>query len=102
MTGKVKKRLGNILTKVGAAVGIFGVFAMAINLKITITPGMQEVLFYKGLLAAAPMMLIAGAWFGREGRIDEAESKKRAELESSSQIPLSDEPIRSSDRRSIS
>lgn len=100
MTGKVKQRLGDTLTKVGAAVGFFGVVAMAIKLKITITPEMRDVLFYKGLFAAAAVMLLAGAWYGREGRIEEA--KKRAELEAPSEVPLSDEPVRSPDRGTIS
>lgn len=61
-------RVGNILTAVGAIVAVFGVIAMVTRLKITLTPEMQELLFYKGLFAAAAGLLIAGALIGRRGR----------------------------------
>lgn len=67
-SGKVKTSVGNTLTKVGAAIGFLGAVAMVVKLKITLTPQMQEVLFYKGLFAASATLLILGAWYGREGR----------------------------------
>lgn len=78
--GKIKTKVGNALTKVGAAVGIIGVVAMAIKLKIVLTPEIQQVLFYKGLFAAAAVLLIIGAWYGREGRREAREARKANEL----------------------
>jgi hypothetical protein len=103
MNGTVKKRLGDMLIRAGAVVGTLGAAAMAIKLKMTVTPGVQEVFFYKEMLAASAVMLVLGAWYGRQGRIEqEEEEKKLAELEAPSEMPLADEPVASRDRRSTS
>ena len=102
MNGTVKKRLGDTLIRVGAVVGTLGAAAMAIKLKMTLTPGMQEVFFYKGMFAASAVMLILGAWYGRQGRIEQEEERKRAELSALSEMPLADEPVAYRDRRTIS
>lgn len=102
MNGTVKKRLGDMLIRVGAVVGTLGAAAMAIKLKMTLTPGMQEVFFYKGMFAASAVMLILGAWYGRQGRIEQEEEKKLAELSAPSEMPLADEPVAYRDRRTIS
>jgi hypothetical protein len=100
--GKVKTRLGNTLTRVGAAVGVVGVIAMAIKLKIELSPQAQQVLFYKGLFAAAAVLLILGAWYGREGRQQarEAEAQKANELTpgSGGQLDFSSRPLADRER----
>ena len=95
MNGTVKKRLGDMLIRVGAVVGTLGAAAM-------LTPGMQEVFFYKGMFAASAVMLILGAWYGRQGRIEQEEEKKLAELGAPSEMELADEPVASRDRRTTS
>jgi hypothetical protein len=89
---RIGVRLGDILTALGAVVGVFGVIAMAIKLKIVLTPDMQQLLFYKILFAGAAGLLIVGAWMGRQSRAAERESlsQRRAlkELEGPSEIPL--------------
>ena len=45
MNGIVKKRLGDTLIRVGAVVGTLGAGEMAIKLRMTLTPGVQEVFF---------------------------------------------------------
>lgn len=102
MNGTIKKRLGDMLIRVGAIVGTLGAVAMGIKLKMTVTPGVQEVFFYKEMLAASAVMLILGAWYGRQGRIEQEEEKKLAELEAPSEVPLADEPVASRDRRPTS
>jgi energy-converting hydrogenase Eha subunit B len=92
--GKIKRRLGDNLVRAGAFVGVIGAIAMAVKLKIELTPGMQQVLFYKGTFAAAAVLLILGAWYGRQGRIEEAEAKKMEELNAPSDVPLSERPVR--------
>lgn len=98
--GKIKTRVGNVLTRVGAAVGVFGVVAMAIKLKIELTPQAQQVLFYKGLFAAAAVLLILGAWYGREGRRQVREAQKENELTpgSGSQPDFSSMPLADRER----
>ena len=98
--GKIKTRVGNTLTKVGAAVGFFGVVAMAIRLKIELTPQAQQVLFYKGLFAAAAVLLVLGAWYGREGRRQASEAEKANELTpgSGSQLDFSTTPLADRER----
>lgn len=102
MNGTVKKRLGDTLIRIGAIVGTLGAAAMAIKLKMTLTPGTQDVFVYKGMFAASAVMLILGAWYGRQGRIEQEEEKKLAELGAPSEMPLSDEPVANPDRRTIS
>lgn len=102
MNGTVKKRLGDTLIRIGAIVGTLGAAAMAIKLKMTLTPGTQDVFVYKGMFAASAVMLILGAWYGRQGRIEQEDEKKLAELGAPSDMPLSDEPVANPDRRTIS
>jgi hypothetical protein len=102
MNGTLKKRLGDTLIRIGAVVGALGAAAMAIKLKMTLTPGTQDVLLYKGMFAASAVMLILGAWYGRQGRVEQAEEKKAAELGAGLEMPLADEPVASSDRRTTS
>lgn len=98
----MKKRLGDTLIRIGAIVGTLGAAAMAIKLKMTLTPGTQDVFVYKGMFAASAVMLILGAWYGRQGRIEQEDEKKLAELGAPSDMPLSDEPVANPDRRTIS
>ena len=72
--GSVKRRIGKILTGVGATIGVLGVAAMAIRLKAVLGPGMQQILFYKGLFVGAAVLLVLGAIYGRQGRDEEAEA----------------------------
>lgn len=102
MNGTMKKRLGDTLIRIGAIVGTLGAAAMAIKLKMTLTPGTQDVFVYKGMFAASAVMLILGAWYGRQGRIEQEDEKKLAELGAPSDMPLSDEPVANPDRRTIS
>ena len=102
MNGTVKKRLGDMLIRVGAVIGTLGAAAMGIKLKMTLTPGVQEVFVYKEMLAASAVMLVLGAWYGRQGRIEQEEEKKLAELGAPSEMPLADEPVASRDRRTTS
>lgn len=53
------------MTTVGGILGMAGVAAWLIGFKITITPGMQELLFYKGLFAASFGLMAVGAIIGR-------------------------------------
>jgi hypothetical protein len=80
---------------------MLGAAAMAVKLKMTLTPGMQEVFFYKGMFAASAVLLILGAWYGRQGRIEQEEENTRAELGAPAEMPLADEPVASRDRRTI-
>ena len=81
-----KTRIANTLTWLGAVVGGFGALAMLIKLKITITPEMQNVLFYKGLFIGSAVLIALGAVWGRQGRkeIGELEDAKANELASGS------------------
>jgi hypothetical protein len=99
MNGSVKKRLGNTLIRIGAVIGALGAAAMAIKLKMTIEPGTQEVFFYKEMFAASAVMLILGAWYGRQGRVEQEEEKKLAELGAPSEMPLAEEPVADRDQR---
>ena len=60
-----KNPAGTIMTTVGGILGMAGVVAWLIGFKITITPGMQELLFYKGLFAASFGLMAVGAIIGR-------------------------------------
>ena len=64
----MRSRLGTILTTVGGALGMLGVIAMAVGLKLTLTPQLQEILFYKGLFAASAVLILLGAIYGRRYR----------------------------------
>lgn len=72
----MKKNLGRILTTMGAVIGVLGVGAMAIRLKIVLTPDMQQVLFYKGLFVASAVLLVLGAIYGRQARIEQREDEE--------------------------
>lgn len=73
MHGFLKRKIASILTMTGAGIGVFGAISMAIRLKIVLSPEQQQVLFYKGLFAGAAVLLVLGAIFGRQGRIEEEE-----------------------------
>lgn len=76
----MRSRLGTILTTVGGAVGMLGVIAMAIGLKATLTPAMQDILFYKGLFAGSAILILLGAIYGRRyGREDRLGSSDAAD-----------------------
>jgi len=92
MKGKIKRRIGDNLIRAGAVVGAFGAIAMAIRLKVELTPGVQQLFYYKGTFAAAAVLLILGAWYGRQGRIEEAEAKKLEELASPAGFPMAEKP----------
>ena len=72
--GSVKRRIGTILTRVGATIGMLGVAAMAIRLKALVGPGLQQMLVYKGFFVAAAILLVLGAIYGRQGRDEDAEA----------------------------
>jgi hypothetical protein len=103
---KLGARIGDTLTILGALVGVFGVVAMAIKLKIVLTPDMQQLLFYKGLFAAAAGLLVVGAWIGRRGRAaarEELEERQRLdELRGPSELPLASAQARAGDSHSES
>jgi len=96
--GNAKTRIASTLTWIGAAVGGFGALAMLIKLKITITPEMQNVLFYKGLFIGSAVLIVLGAVWGRQGRreIRETEQFKANELASGSESQLGVETDRDS------
>ncbi len=73
--GEVKRKAGSVLTRVGAAVGVLGAIAMLIRLKVVLGPGMEQVLFYKGLFASSAVLLLLGAIYGRQGRDEQKEAK---------------------------
>jgi hypothetical protein len=86
--GKSKRRIGKILTVVGAVLGGLGSLAFLIKLKLTLTPEMREVLFYKGLFAASLSLIALGAWYGREGRRGIMSAEQQKELTSGAEDQL--------------
>lgn len=77
----LRGRAGDVLTTAGAGLGVLGVIAMVIKLKMTITPGMQVVPFHRGLFAASAAFLLIGAWIGRR----EKAARREAELDAGRQ-----------------
>jgi hypothetical protein len=90
-------RTAKALTWAGGLTGMLGVAAMAVGFKITLTPEMQEVLFYKGLFAASAVLLILGAIIGRRGHRQKERERASRELPPPSEIPLSGDPALSRD-----
>lgn len=83
------------LTTVGGLLGMVGVVAMAVGFKITLTPAMQEILFYKGLFAASAVLLVLGAVLGRQAHRQKEEKRAAAgELRDGADFPLSDDAER--------
>ena len=66
MSGEKKKNpAGIVMTTVGGILGMVGVAAWLIGLKMTLTPGLQEVQVYQGLFAASFSLIALGAVIGR-------------------------------------
>ena len=79
-----KVRMGNTLTRVATFLGGLGALTMLIKLKMELSPSAKQVLFYPGLFAASAVLILLGAWYGREGRREIAEARKLDELASGS------------------
>ncbi len=95
MTDKMRFRTGDILTTVGAAIGVLGGIAMAVRLKLTITPELREVLFYKELFVASAVLLVLGAIIGRRQRAEkQAWEAREQELLSGGPPPIGDEQFK--------
>ena len=62
------KTVSNILVAMGAVVGVATVAIIALDYSPTLTPEMVNLLFYKGLGAAAVGLIIVGTIIGRIGR----------------------------------
>ena len=60
--------LGNGLVIAGGVVGAATVAAIATGTEIVLTPGMIQIVIYKGLAAAAVGLIIVGSLLGRRGR----------------------------------
>jgi hypothetical protein len=86
--GNAKVRMGNTLTRVATFLGGLGAVTMLLRLKLELTPSTRQVLFYPGLFAASAVLIILGAWYGRDGRREIAESRKLDELTSGSENQL--------------
>jgi hypothetical protein len=84
LDGNDKVRMGNTLTRVATFLGGLGALTMLIKLKVELTPSMKQVLFYPGLFAASAVLILLGAWYGREGRREIQEARKLDELASGS------------------
>ena len=69
------------MTTVGGILGMAGIVAWLIGFKITITPGMQELLFYKGLFAASFSLMAVGAIVGRRLNASRRADETRAREE---------------------
>lgn len=83
MTEDSKKNpAGKVMTTVGGVLGMAGVVAWLVGFKLTLTPGMQEVLFYKGLFAASFSLIALGAIIGR--RVNSAHRAEKDRLLSES------------------
>ena len=95
MSDKMRFRTGDILTTVGAAIGVLGGIAMAIKAKVTIDPAMREVLFYRELFVASAILLVLGAIIGRRQRTEKRQLEAReAELLSGGSPPVGDERVK--------
>lgn len=73
-----KNPAGIIMTTVGGILGMAGIVAWLIGFKITITPGMQELLFYKGLFAGSFGLMAVGAIIGRRLNANRRADETRA------------------------
>ena len=76
----MKASVGKILTAVGAGLGLLAAVAMGLKLKMTLTPGMHEVLVYRELFVASAVVLVVGAIIGRREIRRAAEFATRKEL----------------------
>jgi hypothetical protein len=91
-SGGIRFRTGDILTTVGAALGVLGGIALGIKARITIVPSMHEVLFYRELFVASAVLLVLGAIIGRRQRAEKKELEARVESQlSSGSSPPGDE-----------
>jgi hypothetical protein len=91
-TSWIRFRTGDILTTVGAALGVLGGIALGIEARVTMTPSMREVLFYKELFVASAVLLVLGAIIGRRQRAEKKELEARVESQlSRGSSPLGDE-----------
>lgn len=77
-----------VMTMAGGILGMAGVIAMAVGFKITLTPAMQELLFYKGLFAASAGLLIFGAILGRQAHRQKERERAAGELPQPVDVPL--------------
>ena len=96
MSDKMRFRTGDILTTVGAAIGVLAGIAMAIKAKVTIDPEMREVLFYRRSSSLPQRFCLcserlSGAGSGRKKRELEA---REAELLSGGSPPVGDERVK--------
>ncbi|MEO8576638.1 MAG: hypothetical protein ABI556_08065 [Gemmatimonadales bacterium] len=73
-----KNPAGKVMSTVGGILGMAGVVAWLVGFKITLTPGMQELLFFKGLFAASFSLIALGAIIGR--RINKEEKSREDRL----------------------
>ena len=63
-----QSRLGNALVIAGAVVGAAAVTAMALGFSPHLSEYMINLLFYKGLGAAAIGLIVVGTWIARQAR----------------------------------
>lgn len=64
-----QSRLGNALVIAGAVVGAATVTAMALGFSPHLSEYMINLLFYKGLGAAAIGLIVVGTWIARQARL---------------------------------
>lgn len=80
--GKEKNPAGKVMTTVGGILGMAGVAAWVIGLKMTLTPGLEEVHVHQGLFAASLTLIVLGAIIGRRINAEHKAAETKALNES--------------------